>query len=498
MPQQKPLFLTLSALSLSMAQPALALTAEELWAEWQSQSATMGQTVTAEQMTAEGGTLTLTGYSSRFSDTDVSTMTRLDQVVMTETGDGRVIITMSDTYVVTASFSPEPGGAPVTAVFNVTMPGLTITASGTLDARIYDYEAPRISVEEGPMTGGDGPLPMIDLMIGVEDFAAIYQMNGADPLNMSYDSTYSTSGITGALDLTPPPGEPGRLKMNFAIGASTGSGAGSFGNMAALATNPDVFPTGLTFAGDFSYDSARLEMTFEHPSDAFTLLTSNQGGSLQASFSETEIGYRMAGTNSTLYFAGPDLPVPVEVSMASGEFGFSVPLARSDAPQPISTRLAYQDVVLNPELWAMIDPAGAIPRDPISVIADITGSVRVLASIFSTNPAEMASMPAELVDLSLNELRIAVAGAELTGTGSATFAPGPMPMPVGSVDLQLSGANALLDRLQNSGLVPIEQLAMARGLMGAFARPGTEPDTLESTIQFTEGGGITANGVPLQ
>jgi hypothetical protein len=52
--------------------------------------------------------------------------------------------------------------------------------------------------------------------------------------------------------------------------------------------------------------------------------------------------------------------------------------------------------------------------------------------------------------------------------------------------------------LQNSGLVPIEQLAMARGLMGAFTRPGAEPDTVESTIQFTEGGGISANGVPLQ
>jgi hypothetical protein len=498
MPQQKSIFLTLSALALCMAQPALALTAEELWAEWQSQSAVMGQIVTAEQVIPGTGTLTLTGYSSTFSDPDVSTVARLDQVVMTETGDGSVIITMSDTYAVTISFSPDMGSTPITAVFNVIMPGLSITASGTVDARIYEYEAPRITVEDGPVTGGDGPLPVIDLMIGVEDFAAIYQMNGADPTNISYDSTSSTSGITGALDLTPPPGEPGRLKMNFAMGASTGSGAGSFGNLAAIATNPDVFPTGLAFAGDFSYDSARLEMTFEHPSDAFTLLTSNQGGSLQARFSETEMGYRMAATGSTTYFLGPDLPVPVEVSMASSAFGFSVPLAKSDAPQPVSARLAYQDVVLSPEIWGMIDPAQAIPRDPISVIADVAGSVRVLANLFSTDPAEIATMPGELVDLSLNELRIAVAGAELTGTGSATFAPGPMPMPIGSVDLQLRGANALLDRLQNSGLVPIEQLAMARGLMGAFTRPGAEPDTVQTTIQFTEGGGISANGVPLQ
>jgi hypothetical protein len=63
---------------------------------------------------------------------------------------------------------------------------------------------------------------------------------------------------------------------------------------------------------------------------------------------------------------------------------------------------------------------------------------------------------------------------------------------------QLSGGNALLDTLQGAGIVPIEQLAMVRGMLGAFARPGATPDTLESTIEFTEGGGITANGVPLQ
>jgi len=500
MPQQRPLVLTLSALGLGfgLAQPAPALTAEELWADWQSQSAAMGQIVRADQITAGPGTLTIGGYSSRFDDSDLATVARLDQIVMTETGDGRVIVTMSDVYSISTSFAPEPGAAPVTAVFNVTMPGLTITASGDVGARIYAYDAPRIMIEDGPITGGAGPLPAIDLRVAISDFAAIYQIDGTDPAQISYASTSSIGGVAGALDLIPPAPEVGQLKMNFALGASTGTGSGSFGDLAAMATSPDVFPKGLAFNGDTSYDSARIEVTFLHPQDAFTLLASNQGGRLSASFSERAISYGVAARETSIYVAGADLPVPVTLSMQSSELGFALPLAQSAAPQAISARLAYRDVVLGPEIWGMIDPGQAIPRDPISVIADVTGSVRVLSNLFATDTAKMAAIPGELVDLSVNELRIAVAGAELTGTGAASFAPGPVPVPVGAVDLQLRGANALFDRLQAAGLVPFEQLAMARGLLGVFTRPGTEPDTVQTTLQFTEGGGIIANGMPLR
>jgi hypothetical protein len=80
-----------------------------------------------------------------------------------------------------------------------------------------------------------------------------------------------------------------------------------------------------------------------------------------------------------------------------------------------------------------------------------------------------------------------------------TFAPGQIvPQPVGRADLSLVGGNALLDQLQGAGVVNAEQAGMARGVAGMFTRPGALPDTLETTIEFLEGGSITANGVPLQ
>jgi len=494
----KALSLSLSAVALTLASPSFAVTAEELWAEWQEQSAAMGQDMSAESVVPGDGSLTLTGFTSAFTDGEVSTVGRVEEIVMTENDDGTVSIEISDVYAVTISFVDLPDTPPVNIGINLVAPDLVMTASGEVGARIYDYSAPRITIEDGEISGGDGPPPIIDLMIGMEEVTASYQIDGTNPENLAYDSTTTIGGIAGALDVTPPPDEEGRLKLTFSMGAIDATGAGQLGNLIELAGNPDAVPSDFDLQGDITYDSASFDLTFEHPTDAFNVFASNRGGQVRSVFSDSEIDYRITTTGSATHFASPDLPVPIDYSVASAEIALRVPLAAAPEPQPMSARLAFEDITASPEVWALADPALNFPRDPITVIADLSGTVQVLADVMSMDPTTMDGPPGELREMSLNELRISVGGATLTGDGSATFEPGPVPVPVGSVDLQLSGGNALLDTLQGMGIVPIEQLAMVRGLLGAFARPGATPDTLESTIEFTEGGGITANGVPLQ
>jgi hypothetical protein len=444
------------------------------------------------------GSLTLRGFSSTFSDGEVSTVGRVDEIVMTDNADGSVAIDMSDVYAITISFVDVPSAPPVNIGVNMIMPDLAMTARGDVGARIYDYSATRITLEEGEISGGNGAPPTIDMTIAAEDITATYQIDGTNPENIAYTTASEIGGIAGAIDILPPPDEEGRLKLTFSVGATTGTGSGRLGNLADLAANPDAIPADFDLRGEFTYGPANIDLTFEHPRDAFNLFASNDGGSIRTVLSETGLDYRITTSGSATYFAGGDLPVPVEFAVGSAEIALTMPLAAAADPQPMSARLAYQDVTVGNEVWAMADPGGNFPRDPITVIADLSGSLQILTDLMAVDPTVMGAPPAELRDMTLNELRISVGGATLTGTGSATFAPGPVPMPVGSVDLQLSGGNALMDTLQASGLVPIEQIAMARGLLGAFARPGAAPDTLESTIQFTEGGGITANGVPLQ
>ncbi|MEQ8367156.1 MAG: DUF2125 domain-containing protein [Roseicyclus sp.] len=500
MSRTKLLPISLSAIALSVAAPAFAdVTAVELWAEWQTQSATMGQVLSATEVVERDGGLTLSGFTTTFSDGEVSTVGRIDEIVMTDNADGTVSITMSDTYALTISFIETRGAPPANVGVDLLSENLLITVGGVAGARSYDYSASSITVVDGPLTGGSGPPPIIDMEITLSDLVASYLLNGSDPDNMSYTSTSSFSGARGILDVTPPPNEDGHLKFSFSVGAVEGGGSGTLGNFLMVSENPDLVPAGFDLNGQFTYDRVSYEVTLEHPRDPFAMFYSNDGGAISATFSETELDYALSAAGAQARVIVPDLPFPIEAQVGSAEASFRIPLAPGDAPQDVSARLAYQDVTFSAQLWNMMDPMQAFPRDPITVIADLTGAVQVTANILAMDPENMAAPPGELRELSLNELRISVGGAELSGTGDMTFAPGQaVPMPVGAVDLRLAGGNALLDRLQQSGLVPIEQLAMARGMLGAFARPGATPDTLESTIQFSEGGGISANGVPLR
>jgi hypothetical protein len=96
------------------------------------------------------------------------------------------------------------------------------------------------------------------------------------------------------------------------------------------------------------------------------------------------------------------------------------------------------------------------------------------------------------------------AGAEVTGKGAFTFDnsdtttfPG-VPLPTGQLDLKLVGANGLLDKLVQMGLLPADQAMGARMMMGLFAKTveGSD-DTLTSTLEFKDKG-FFANGQRLQ
>jgi Uncharacterized protein conserved in bacteria (DUF2125) len=72
-----------------------------------------------------------------------------------------------------------------------------------------------------------------------------------------------------------------------------------------------------------------------------------------------------------------------------------------------------------------------------------------------------------------------------------------MPRPEGVIDISINGANALMDNLVAMGLIPEDQVMMARMMIGMFATPVGE-DMLTSKIEFTPEGGILANGQQIQ
>jgi hypothetical protein len=100
--------------------------------------------------------------------------------------------------------------------------------------------------------------------------------------------------------------------------------------------------------------------------------------------------------------------------------------------------------------------------------------------------------------LNITELGLKVAGAALAGTGAFTFDNSMgIPMPLGEANINVTGANALIDGLIAIGVMTEEDAMGARMMMGMFMVPGANPDELTSKIEAKEGMQILVNGQPL-
>jgi hypothetical protein len=136
-----------------------------------------------------------------------------------------------------------------------------------------------------------------------------------------------------------------------------------------------------------------------------------------------------------------DLPVPIAANAASSELSLTVPLAASPEPSDAAVRLAYRDLAVSEEVWSLMDPTGAVPRNPLTVVLDATAQVQLMVDLMSAEAMAMDRPPGELRALSVSELEVTFGGTSLTGTANMTFAPGQIvPQPVGARTCRLSVA----------------------------------------------------------
>ncbi|MEM9755053.1 MAG: DUF2125 domain-containing protein, partial [Pseudomonadota bacterium] len=260
-------------------------------------------------------------------------------------------------------------------------------------------------------------------------------------------------------------------------------------------------PMGLLIDASAQYDSLSYAAAFVNPSapqDSFEMSGSNAGGAMATSIDDGVFALSFAGREPTIFFASPALPVPLEASADGTGLSILMPIAPQPDPANYAFALNYTNLQLSDQVWGLLDPSGAIPRDPITVRLDLSGTVLVLADLAGFQPSFGQTAPVEPQSLAINELFLSAAGAQLTGAGQLRFQQGPfMPMPQGVIDLQMNGLSALLQNLAAAGLVPPQAIAGVSSAVAAFARPGPGPDSLEATIEFLPDGTILSNGVPL-
>ncbi|WP_422025837.1 DUF2125 domain-containing protein [Roseovarius sp.] len=331
----------------------------------------------------------------------------------------------------------------------------------------FDYETIIVdSVSETEMPGGDGVPPVMATQ------ATAQRMEGVAV-------TYEGALPKGTLSL-----------MNLSEGLRDGLAFSLTSKVAA--TGAETVMT-TTEPGGEAGDAEMFRQTYDLGPQAAAIRLDAGGLSIEGQ-----------ADRLTMAMAAEVLPVPLVVGFEAMGYRFATPLNRTEGPEEAALALSLQGMTLGEEAWAMVDPGGALPRDPADLSLEATAAVELFAGLLDFPSIavleEEGEAPTALRGLTVQELAVAALGARLTGEADLRFdeadgeSQGGFPEPEGVIELVLEGGQVLIDRLVEARLLPEDQAAGARMMLGVFAVPGEGEDTMTSTIELKPGGVIEANG----
>lgn len=481
------------------------LTSADVWADWQSYMTTAGYEVTATEATS-GDTLTLTDLTMQMDmgeeDGNGTVSLVLDTLRFVEQGDGSVSIELPAQTSVDVDTTSATGDA---VAFTITLdqsdPVMTVTGDPT--ELIYEYKAPsaRMAMSglsvDGVTVGPD--IARADVGMTNIAYATTTSVDGMRTI----DQSITMDALNYDLAFADPAGD-GAFKMTGAMQQVVMDGNAEL----PLDSDPQdmnaMLDAGFGFDGVFRTQGGSYELTFNGPEGSGTANSTSEGGNISVAMGTVGLIYDVVQRNVNFNMLVTEFPLPL--SFSAGQVGTSVlmPLQKAPEEQDFGLSVALSDFTMSDVIWGLFDPTGQLPRDPATLLVDLSGKAKVLFDFL--DPAQAAVLeqtgaaPGELNALRLNDLQLDVAGAKLTGFGDFTFDNSDtvtfdgVPRPLGGMDLTLTGGNGLLDKLVGMGLVPEDQAMGARMMMGLFAVPGDTPDTLNSRIEVNPEGHVLANG----
>jgi hypothetical protein len=490
---------SIAALVLSGSAAFAEVTAQQVWDAWKIQFGASGA-LTTENEALNAGVLTVTGLSVDMEDETGSASTYIESLTFTEQGDGTVLITQSPDMTMDMTTVDLNGGTTSLSIV-LTSTDAEIIASGTPDAMNLSLSATRYEITVSDLTT-DGEAMEGSIVIGLNNVAGGYTTTGTtSPIDAAGE--FSAASVDLFADLTDETGE------NIAV---TGKSEGLVYSL----TGSLAFGDGVTPANTFEMGSAAAGTSTAGATSLQISAQGAEGGSFSIAMAGTTTTFDVSGdtmafdtslTGLAVNMMSADLPMPIDLALDAFGIGMAVPAAPTDAPAPFGLRFAVEGLTANEEIWSMIDPGQLFSRDPVTAVIDVTGTAITAINIYDPEAqaaqAATGAPPGELHSLDIGELRLAAAGADVSATGGLTFDNtdlatfGGMPKPVGAIDININGANALMDNLVAMGLIPQDQVMMARMMIGMFAVP-TGDDSLTSKIEFTPEGGILANGQQIQ
>ncbi|MEO9576565.1 MAG: DUF2125 domain-containing protein [Tateyamaria sp.] len=481
------------------------LTGADVWSDWKDYMTSAGYEVTASTATS-GETLTVSdlNMSMQFAEDEAEGAASISMGTLrfVEQGDGSVSIELPAQTSIDVTMTPETGEVATFSIdFDQTDP--VMSATGEPGNLTYDYTASASTLAMSGLTVNGVPVPadIAKVSIAMSDLAYTVKTTVGDMRTIAQDM--SVAGVSYDVAFTEPEGE-GTFKL---VGAMQGIAMDGNGAL-PLDSDPQdmnaMLSSGLDFDGTFTSTGGNYELSFSGPDGSGTANSTSEGGEISIAMDTNGLSYGIQQRNVDYNMLITEFPLPLSISAAQIGTTLMMPLQKSPDPQDFGLEVLLSDFTMSDMIWGLFDPSGQLPRDPASLLVDLSGQAKVLFNFLDPTQAaileETGATPGELNALTLNALELDAAGAKLTGEGSFTFDNSDlvtfdgMPRPLGGINLNLVGGNGLLDKLVGMGLVPEDQAMGARMMMGLFAVPGDAPDTLNSRIEVNPEGHVLANG----
>ncbi|NNE80134.1 MAG: DUF2125 domain-containing protein [Silicimonas sp.] len=488
--------LTSTSILALMAGPALAdLTAEDVLADQLNQMSMYGIDVETTGQSRSGDTLTVDGLAITAEIPEGSFTMTVGGAQFTEQGDGTVVMSYPAEIPITVS-GEGPEGERFEMAAMVRQTGTQSVVSGTPEQIKYEFTSDSMTVGDleflAPADAAEVDMDVVVEMTG---------MSGTMEMDSGTVRSYDVDMVVKALTMAVRAQEPGSdevISFNFDVADLAAEYVGQLARQNLMDSFAKSIENGNRTKGSGSHGALNYTFSGDGPDGSFQGSAQIASGDLVFSMDENGLDYGGTSREMTMTMGGSAIPFP-PMSFAMAESGgrFAIPLVPGEDPQNFTLKMSMIGLEVDPALWGMIDPAQQLPRDPANIVIDLDGEVVLSEDIFDPEFAEQAMMapPGQINELNVNEIRVSIAGAELTGDGDFTFNNEMgMPLPSGVMNMMLTGGNGLLDTLVGMGLVPEEQAMGARMMMGLFARPGDGEDTLVSTIEVKEDGSVLANG----
>ncbi|MEM9812618.1 MAG: DUF2125 domain-containing protein [Pseudomonadota bacterium] len=475
-------------------QAAADLTAAEAWQAFQDANGPTG-TMTWDAVEEGSGSVTATGVTLEMGDSISNIEVAFGTLTFQEAG-GAVTLTLEDSIPIEIVSDFDGVSSNVSGRIELEAADIRFSGSPEDLTQTYSLGTMRMVLDD---LGQAPDLETFDLVVTLAAMAGETRLTGAETKSAAY--TLTADSLTYAIDAGD--ATDGTFDMDAVVNGISLDGTASVPlGFAAFASNALLADPDYAVDAAFASQSMNISATFSDVGGDGAFEVAAGAGDVTIKLADGEAGYTGGLNGLDVSVVAPDLPLPVNVSVARYGYRVETPLIPTEDARDMVFGFDILGVTLDDFIWNLFDPGAVLPRSPadVTLLAELKG--RWLIDIMDTEAATTmgADVPIEVEAATISDLRVSAAGAELTGNGAFTFNNedlstfSGLPAPDGAIDLRLVGANGLIDALIQMGLLPEDQALGARMMMGLFMTPAEGPDTLTSRIEVRPDGQVLANG----